>query len=438
MRQLLDIAPKEVRGPLGPLALILLYLVAFCVSLMLVAQRYAEFHFYFDERLIENAVVGLVFVGTVAPLVAFAEFTFGWIAGLYLYVTVAGFIWLSFFSTLHYDHSAARISAATSIVAFLLPALLITKPFKQGLSFSKLWHDRILLLIFIVATLTMVACATYGFEIVGIQDIEVKRAGLNYPTSLNYLINISISALLPYAFACYFAQGRYGRAVLAAGILLAFYPVTFTKTALVAPFWIIFLAVLTHWFEARISALLSLLLPTLVGLIAFNIDTSNLIFGTINFRMFAVPSSAMDHYNQFFSAQPLTYFCQIGLLRDWVSCPYSQQLSGVMADAFHLGNYNASLFATEGIASVGLNYAPISAFLCGIAIAMGNRCSASLPANFILLSSSLLALALLNTPLSTTLVTHGGLILFFLWYMTPTKAASMRKKENDSTLQAGH
>jgi hypothetical protein len=156
----------------------------------------------------------------------------------------------------------------------------------------------------------------------------------------------------------------------------------------------------------------------LVALILFKIKGAAL-FSTVNFRLLAVPSVAMDVYNDFFSRHDLTHFCQISILRRFVPCPYEDQLSIVMLKAYHLGNFNASLFATEGIASVGLLFAPIAAFACGLVIAFGNRLSAGLPVRFVLISGAVLPQALLNVPLSTVLLTHGAVILFVLWYITP-------------------
>jgi hypothetical protein len=45
-------------------------------------------------------------------------------------------------------------------------------------------------------------------------------------------------------------------------------------------------------------------------------------------------------------------------------------------------------------------------------IALGNRLSVGLPAEFILISSAILSQALLNVPLTTVLLTHGAGILF--------------------------
>jgi hypothetical protein len=90
-----------------------------------------------------------------------------------------------------------------------------------------------------------------------------------------------------------------------------------------------------------------------------------------------------------------------------------------MEKTYQLGNFNASLFATEGIASVGQILAPISAFVCGLVIAFGNRLAAGLPPKFILLSGGVLPQVFLNVPLSTTLLTNGASILVLLWYVTP-------------------
>jgi hypothetical protein len=67
-----------------------------------------------------------------------------------------------------------------------------------------------------------------------------------------------------------------------------------------------------------------------------------------------------------------------------LACPYNEQLS-VLMKVYHLGAFNASLFATEGIASVGLVLAPVSALGCGLVIAFANRLSFGLPPQFILL-----------------------------------------------------
>ena len=128
--------------------------------------------------------------------------------------------------------------------------------------------------------------------------------------------------------------------------------------------------------------------------------------------MIAFPSIALDIYNDFFSTHERTYFCQILFLKPFVNCPYSEYLSVIMSKAYQLGNFNASLFATEGIASVGPILAPLAVFACGLVISFANRLSSGLPPKFILLSGGILPHIFLNVPLTTTLLTAGPLFSF--------------------------
>ncbi len=169
--------------------------------------------------------------------------------------------------------------------------------------------------------------------------------------------------MLPFAFACYLALNRRWSAAAALLLMLLFYPITLSKFSFFAPAWIIALVVLSKIFEARTTTVLSLFLPLLLGLftVAFaHKHVAPFYFNLVNIRMVATPSSAMDIYNHFFSTHPHTYFCQISFLKPLMACPYQDQLSVVMDHTYGFGNLNASLFAIEGVASVGLLFAPLS------------------------------------------------------------------------------
>ncbi len=202
-------------------------------------------------------------------------------------------------------------------------------------------------------------------------------------------------------------------------LALLLYPITLSKLALFTPAWLLFMASLARIFGTKTSVILSLFLPIHAGVLLAAFKAWPSYFYIVNFRMIAIPSTAMDIYNHYFSSHDLTYFCQIGILKHLVSCPYQRPLSVVMQDVYNLGYFNASLFATEGIASVGPSFAPVTGFLCGLVFALGNRLSAGLPYRFILVSGAVIPQVLLNVPLSTVLLTHGLGLLFLLWYITP-------------------
>jgi hypothetical protein len=320
-----------------------------------------------------------------------------------------------------YDHRLAGLSAAASAVAFLLPALYISSPVRPIYTLTAMSFDRLLTCILILGIATIALGAIYNFRLVTLDDMYEYRAKLSAPPIVIYVVTIVSSALLPFAFAGFVANKAHWRAVAVLILLLLFYPIMLTKITLFTPVWLATMLVLSKIFEARIAVVLSLLGPMLAGLalIAVFKAQAALYFSTVNFRMIAVPSLAMDVYNDFFARHDLTSFCQISFLKRIMPCPYQDQLSIVMERAYKLGFFNASLFATEGIASVGVLFAPVATFACGLVIALGNRLSAGLPAGFILVSGAVLPQVFLNVPLTTVLLTHGAGLLFLLWYITP-------------------
>ncbi|MGY4603124.1 hypothetical protein ACVW16_001536 [Bradyrhizobium sp. USDA 4474] len=289
-------------------------------------------------------------------------------------------------------------------------------------------------MILVVSIGTIVVASTYNFRTVSIAQIYDYRDSLEFPGALRYLLGWVSSTLLPFAFACYWLLGYRWRAALILVLLLLLYPITLTKFAFFTPVWIIGLAVLSRIFAARTSILLTLFLPMLAGVILTSISLASVyhtafypiadaarirMFDLINIRMIATPSSALDIYNHFFAGHPLTWFCQISVLKPLMHCPYQEPIAVVMQNTYGLGNLNASLFATEGVASVGLWLAPVSALASGLVLALGNRAAAGLPPRFILMSSGVLPHILLNVPLSVALLTHGLILLFLLWYVMP-------------------
>jgi hypothetical protein len=400
-----------------------------CLSLFFVADRStfevstdpAPFHIFFDPARLTIAIAVVVAFAAVSAVFCFARFSFGYAVGFYFYTMISGYLWLNCFSDLAYDHKSSALSAAVSAVTFLLPALFIVSPIRQVYTMSAGAFDRLLMAILLLAAAAVISGALYNFRIVGIGGIYDFRDSMESPAIVTYLVAIASGALLPFAFAGFIARKAYWRASTALLLLLLFYPVTLSKLALFAPLWLIGMLLLSRLFDTKIAVIISLLGPVVVGLILHVLFTAktSLYFSIVNFRLLAVPANALDIYNDFFSRHDPTYFCQISILKRIMPCPYQEPLWIMMEKAYNLGNLNASLFATEGLASVGLLFAPIATFGCGLVIALGNRLSAGLPPRFILLSGAVLLPVLLNVPLSIVLNTHGAALLFLLWYMTP-------------------
>jgi hypothetical protein len=410
----------------GLIPLLCLYIITCCVSLVCVASSYADV-IAFDSRHLFAASLIVASFSFVAVLFTIAPFSFGYFLGFYFYTMILGYLWLIEFSKTSYDHPLAIISIYLSALAFLAPALFITSPIRQRFALPARAFEALLSLILILATGTVAVGALYNFKLANLDDIYKFRAGLEFPALLRYSIGVTTGALLPFAFACFVERGNRWRAASVLLLILLLYPITLTKLTLFTPFWLLFLLLLSRLAEVRKLVILSLLLPMLVGVAWMLVSQSGLVssplmqyyVGIINARMIAVPSVALEVYNNFFSTHDLTHFCQINVVKPFVNCPYSQPLSVVMNSAYSFGNFNASLFATEGIASVGLALAPLSVLVCGLVIALSNRLSSGLPPRLVMLSGGVLPHIFLNVPFSTTLLSNGAAVLFLLWYITP-------------------
>jgi hypothetical protein len=397
-----------------------LHILVCCISLVEVARW--QTYMPYDAALANYAIASVGAFSTVSLFFIFGRFSFGYFVGFSLFSMILGFIWLNNFSNFNYDHRLAGLSAAASAVLFLLPAVLINAPVKQRFALSPRALEYSLKFILVLALGTIVAASFYNFRLVSIRQIYDFRNELYFPAPIRYLTGIVSSVLLPFACACYLALNRPWWAAVPLILMLLFYPITLSKFALFSTAWIVVVLVLSRIFEARAATILSILLPMLLGVIlmaAYLNRYSLYYFGLVNIRMMATPSSAMDIYNDFFSSHPLTWFCQISFLKPMMNCPYQEQLSLVMQETYRFGNINASLFATEGVASVGPYLAPLVALVCGLVIALGNRVSAGLPPRFVLISSALLPHTFLNVPFTTALLTHGAGLLFLLWYILP-------------------
>jgi hypothetical protein len=401
------------------LALIGLHIIICCVSLIQVADH--QWNVSFDAGRLQYALAAVMVFSVVALLFVFARFSFGYFVGFNLFTMLFGFIWLNCFSKFNYDHTLAGLSAAASAVLFLLPALLITAPAKQVFALSPRAFEYLLKFILVLALGTVITASFYNFRIVSIGQIYDFRNELYFPAPIRYLIGIVFTALLPFAFACYVGLDRPWWAALPLLLMLLLYPITLSKFALFSAAWMIVLLALSRVFESRAAIILAILLPMLAGVVLMGTTPNEYslhYFNLVNIRMLATPSSAMEVYNDFFASHPRTWFCQISFLKPLMNCPYQEQLSIVM-EPYGLGKLNASLFATEGIASVGLYLAPLVALVCGLVLAIGNRASAGLSPRLVLISSALLPPAFVNVPFTTALLTHGTGFLFLMWYITP-------------------
>jgi len=413
--------PESARRA-GQLALLLLaFLVLNCISLTTVLHSSTPSDPKFGPAVGLTAAAALLI-----PLFMRARFSFGYLIGFSFYCLIASFLWLSFFTEGYYDRTQARWSAAASLLLVLLPLLFQVMPLRRRLTLSPQTMNRLLLGLLAFAVVVLAWNAAYGFALVSTADADRLRGTIVRPNVLGYLDGWLVAALLPFAFAWFASERRYLPAALSVILIAAFYPVLLNKTVAFAGVWLPFLFILFSLIEARRATVLSLLLPMLVGLSVLLLSYVGLpdkiyalVFGGVNYRMLTFPAWALERYFHFFAHHDLTHFCQIGIVRSLTGCPYEFQLGAELSKHYDMGNLNGSLFATEGVASVGPIFAPLSALVCGLILSIGNSVSAHLPKRFVATSAGVAVQVLVNVPLSASLLSNGLLLLFLLWYVTP-------------------
>jgi hypothetical protein len=378
-----------------------------------------------------SGVGATILLAAFIPLFALANFSFGYVSGIAFYSVITSFIWITYVSPLDYNHTLARWSAAASLLLFLLPLLFQTWRMPPLLALSASGMDRLLLSAFAFSAVIFAWNAWFGLAFVSLLSPEQLPDTFDRPSILKYLTGSLTGGVLPFAFAYFACQRRYAMAAIAIALNASFYPFVLNRTLLFAVVWLPFLFLVFEFFKPKRAAVFALLVPMAISLVIYKIEPdgnhgfrlSNYLFDLTNYRMFAIPAMAMDRFSDFFAHHELTHFCQIRFLAAISEgCAYMSPLSTVMEEHYHAGKITASLFGTEGIASVGVWLAPLSALVCGLILSIGNSVSARLSPCLIAVSSGLVVQSLVNTPLSTNILSSGLLVLFLLWLLTPEPA----------------
>ncbi len=103
----------------GGLALLLaVFLALSCISLAAIERSVG-----IEHRDVFNALSGVSLAAGLLPLFLLGRFSFGYIVGVSFFGVITGFVWISYFSDLKYDHAQTRLSAIASLLMFLLPIL---------------------------------------------------------------------------------------------------------------------------------------------------------------------------------------------------------------------------------------------------------------------------------------------------------------------------
>jgi hypothetical protein len=394
--------------------------VLLVISLRLVGDRFEYFSIYTADITLENNLYTLAFAIVALLSIAFIGQAFWFYCSLWVLIYCVNFLLIAPTTQFLYDVGFATAMVVLSFPVFAaasaLPIRLPIAPISPKIM------DRIALALAAQLIVAVLLGASYNFSLVNFRDAsELRDDIIELPPTLAYLTFMNICAICPYLVAWFYYRKAMVLAALVVFLSLAFFPITLLKFALLSGPLVFMTLVATRIFPLRVVAVASILIPLAAGVMweSAAMEQGDLTFAFYNMRLVALPASILDHYLEFFRENPYTYFCHVGLLKGYMDCPYTEQLSVVLAERFKLGNMNASFLATEGVAALGPQFMPAAAAMGGLAIAVGKGLARGLPERFVLVSGFLAPILFLNIPLTTFMLTGGYFGLVLLWMITP-------------------
>jgi hypothetical protein len=138
----------------------------------------------------------------------------------------------------------------------------------------------------------------------------------------------------------------------------------------------------------------------------------------IYMRALTLPAALTGVYAEFFSTNPLTYFSQMNIVNLFVQYPYTEALGMVIGRYLNGGetgmNANASMWATDGISSLGPIGIVVVGVVVGTALSFINRIVTPDKLAFSAMLSTTFILNLGDSGFFTNLVTGGGFFMVFV------------------------
>ncbi len=141
------------------------------------------------------------------------------------------------------------------------------------------------------------------------------------------------------------------------------------------------------------------------------------IASIIFMRTYGTAGTITGIYAEFFSANPLTYYSHINLISFFLTYPYTRQLGFVIGEwgyGFTDLNANASFWATDGIAALGIVGIPFIGAIIGLFLAAVNSQLSNSSVRLACLASMPFILTVCNGSFFSSLLGGGGLLVFLL------------------------
>ncbi len=270
--------------------------------------------------------------------------------------------------------------------------------------------------------------ATNRVAVVGLAKAHEAREGVTITGWQAYMLVAYITSFGGLLVALAIMFRKYHVLILAAVGYLVCYATLEERNAAIMPAWIAFIYGAHKLFfrDSVTKYMITVMTPFICGsLFASFIGTENrhsilyAAFMLANYRLYSVSALAFNVYFNFFQTHPLTYWAHINLVSKFVQYPYGAPLALVMADAYHMGNYNAAFLETDGLAAAGTTVLPFISIVFGLALAAINSCMRDLNLTMCAILTAGSSVALIDTGIGPGLLTNGLALLAVIMLFAP-------------------
>lgn len=293
--------------------------------------------------------------------------------------------------------------------------------------------DRFVLLVALVAAGLLWSVNLGRLQFVSFADVYDVRFAAAAAAGRN-AVGDYLTSWLNYCFTSYFfARGlshrKWSFVIVGLGVAVLVYMAEGHKSAiLLLP---LTLGVSWLWGSGQnfLSRLL-LALALLIAVVCFLVPDEGVgvwIKAILLVRVVGSGGWLASKYLEYFPAAGVTYFSHIRPINALTGMyPYGDlslgQVIGLEYGGSTLANHNASFWASDGFAALGpVGILAVTPLVAGLLYAM-NRIMAKLDAKFAVLWMCGFFIALLNVPLSTALLSGGGLIIFTqAWWLSRSR-----------------
>lgn len=268
-----------------------------------------------------------------------------------------------------------------------------------------------------------------------VYDLRFENNEIEKSVLIGYFVMQLSYCFLPFALARAFLYKEKGNLLLGLAGCVVIYASTGARISIFTPFILGGFYALMKWKGDLLrNILLTVTVASALVIILLPDNNATLLLKSIFFvRVLAVSGWATYKYYVYFSTHPVTYLSQIGVVNDLTGrYPFGSHSLGEIFAEVPGQSMNAGFWASEGLASFGIYGIYIASILLAILLVALNQLTRKLDWAFAVLWMCGFAMAMLNLPLSTLMLSAGGFLILGLLIMFRVKPPALNHRPEHS------